>query len=144
MDITLKTVTAGSPEYQGIWALREEVLRKPLGMSLKNEDLSRDADDKIIIALHNGRVIGCVMLHPRELQVLKLRAMAVYEDYRGVGIGARLVKEAEQIAVADGFKKIDLHARMVALDFYAKLGYTVTSDVFTEVGIPHVVMEKDI
>ncbi len=27
-------------------------------------------------------------------------------------------------------------------DFYKRLNYTTTSDVFTEVGIPHVVMEK--
>ena len=101
--------------------MREEVLRRPLGRSLKDQDLSRDAEDKIVIAMDEERVIGCVDTHPKPGGVLKLRAMAVYEEYRGAGIGARLVREAEKIARADGYKKIDLHARIVAKDFYAKL-----------------------
>ena len=35
-----------------------------------------------------------------------------------------------------------MHARMTAVGFYAKLGYTRVGDGFTEVGIPHVKMEK--
>jgi len=142
--ITTRVVTHTSPEYQQIWDVREEVLRKPLGMSLKNEDLSGDAEDKIVIAVDNDKVIGCVMMHPKENGVLKLRAMGVYEQYQGKGVGRLLIHAAEKEAAGDGYKKIDLHARMVAKVFYEKLGYTPVGDIFIEVGIPHVLMEKEL
>lgn len=37
---------------------------------------------------------------------------------------------------------IETHAREYAADFYLKLGYEITGDRFTEVGIPHRFMEK--
>ena len=55
-----------------------------------------------------------------------------------------LVEAAEAYAKEKGYSSIILHARQVAEPFYKKLGYYTTSSVFTEVGIPHVVMEKDI
>ena len=35
-----------------------------------------------------------------------------------------------------------MHARETAVGFYEKLGYKVVGDKFTEVTIPHYVMEK--
>jgi len=49
---------------------------------------------------------------------------------------------AENIARDAGYKKIIMHARKTAIGFYEKLGYTVTGNEFTEVSIPHYVMEK--
>jgi len=37
-----------------------------------------------------------------------------------------------------------MHARKTALGFYEKLGYNVVGDEFTEVTIPHFVMEKNL
>jgi GNAT superfamily N-acetyltransferase len=70
--------------------------------------------------------------------------MAVYEEWQGQGIGKILVDAAEAYAKEKGYVSIILHARKVAEGFYKKLGYYTTSSEFTEVGIPHVVMEKDI
>jgi N-acetylglutamate synthase-like GNAT family acetyltransferase len=141
-DIVIKQTDANSPEYEQVWQLREEILRKPIGLSLKDEDLGDDAKDIIVIALHNNKVIGCLMLHPKDEEIIKLRQMAVYDDWQGKGVGAKLMNAAEHVAAIHGYNKIVLHARVTAKDFYSKLGYRITSDVFTEVGIDHVVMEK--
>ena len=140
--ITIQIIDVTDPAYQQVWQVREEVLRKPLGMSLKNEDLSMDAEDVIFAAMADDKVVGCVMLHPVTPGVMKLRQMAVYDEWQGKGIGRLLVQAAEKFAKDNGYEKIVLHARMVAVDFYSKMEYTITSDEFTEVGIPHVVMEK--
>ena len=68
--------------------------------------------------------------------------MAVYEEWQGKGVGRLLVKALEEFTWKHGYGKIILHARKVALDFYTGLGYTVTGKEFTEVGIPHFMMEK--
>jgi len=142
--IIVTHINSLSPKYQEVWELREEILRKPLGMSLKNEDLSRDHADTIFIAEHNSKVIGCLLLHHIDREQVQLRAMAVYNEWQGKGVGRLLVSAAENFCEQKEYPKIILHARKVALGFYKSLGYSITSDEFTEVGIPHYIMEKDL
>lgn len=141
-DITILETTIDSPLYQQIWNLRDAVLRKPLGRSLKDDDMSRDYVDTFFVAMHDNKVIGCVLVHPLEAGVLQLRAMAVYDEWQGRGVGRLLVGAAEKFALRKNCPKIILHARKVALGFYSGMGYAITSDEFTEVGIPHFMMEK--
>ena len=143
-SIVVKQISASSPEYRQVWDLREEILRKPLGLSLKNEDLSRDYTDAIFVAISNGNVIGCVLMHHLNSNELQLRAMAVYNEWQGKGVGSLLVKAGEAYAAEEGYGKIVLHARKVAMGFYTSLGYTAFGDQFTEVGIPHYMMEKSL
>lgn len=133
------------PAYEEVYQLREEILRRPIGLSLKDEDLSGDALDQIVTAKKGGELAGCVMIHPADSPgVLKLRQMAVAEKWQRRGIGQVLVGAAEEACRNMGATKIVLHARVTAQGFYEKLGYKVVSGIFTEVGIPHVVMEKAI
>jgi predicted GNAT family N-acyltransferase len=141
--ITIKEVSIHDDIYQQVYNLREQILRQPIGLSLKDEDLSGDAFDIILAAQRGEQVIGCVMLHPlHEPESIKLRQMAVADDLQGNGIGKLLVDAAEKTALEKQAQKIILHARTTAEGFYKKLGYHTTSSEFTEVGIPHVVMEK--
>jgi predicted GNAT family N-acyltransferase len=82
------------------------------------------------------------MMHPLKDHSVKLRQMAVNEAWQRKGIGQLLVKEAEKYSWQQGYHKIVLHARRHASGFYLKTGYTITGDVFTEVNIPHIMMEK--
>lgn len=141
-NIVVKSITIADPEYTQVWQLREDVLRKPLGMSLANEDLGMDAEDTIWIAESDGSVIGCLMLHSISDTVMKFRQMAVSEQWQGKGIGRLLMTEAEKNIATKGYTTIMLHARQIVSDFYEKLGYDITSSAFTEVGIPHVIMKK--
>lgn len=144
-DIVVRRIDINDAIYQQVYDLREAMLRQPIGLSLKNEDLSADASNTIFIAENNGKVIGCVMLYPiADDEKIKLRQMAVYDDWQGRGIGKKLVEAAELYAKEIGYSSIILHARTLAEGFYKNLGYYTTSSEFTEVGIPHIVMEKDI
>jgi N-acetylglutamate synthase-like GNAT family acetyltransferase len=142
-DIQISTITSVAPEYEEVFTLRDEVLRKPLGMSLKNDDLSRDHYNTIFIARHEGAVVGCVLLHPLSSETAQLRAMAVYNAWQGKGVGRKLVEALEDHCWKNGYGRIVLHSRKVAMGFYSALGYTVTGNEFTEVGIPHFLMEKN-
>ncbi len=142
-EVIVKEIFITEPEYGGVYDLREEVLRKPLGLSLENEDLSADETDTILAAMQDGNVIGCVMLQPKDNETIKLRQMAVTPAMQGKNIGRLLVQHAEEMARHRNYTRIILHARDIAEGFYKKLGYTtLPGEKFTEVGIPHVVMEK--
>ncbi len=141
-NIIISHIDSSSPKYAQVWELREEILRKPLGMSLKNEDLRLDHIDFIMIAEHKQKVIGCLMLHHKNTNDIQLRQMAVYEEFQGKGVGRMLVEAAEKFAFEKGYHKMILHARKVAVGFYKSLGYSVSGSEFFEVGIPHFMMEK--
>jgi predicted GNAT family N-acyltransferase len=142
--ISIKRVSTTDDDYQQVYDLREAILRRPIGLSLANEDLSKDQNDIILAAYRQDKVIGCVMLQKLDKMQIKLRQMAVSEEMQGKGIGNLIIAEAEKVSKEEGYNKIVLHARAIARDFYSKAGYAVCSDEFDEVGIPHYAMEKDI
>ncbi len=141
--VTLKVITPADPAYAGVWALREEVLRLPIGLSLRDEDLSGEASETIIAAMDNDeKVAGCLLMRRINGEEVKLRQMAVAPEAQGQGIGRRLLQKAEALAQENGYFIITLHARETAVDFYRKEGYAIEGDVFEEVGIPHFFMNK--
>lgn len=69
--------------------------------------------------------------------------VAVLRQYRGDGLGHRLMERAEAEARNRGCTRMQLDAQTHVEGFYAGLGYrTVSDDVFHEAGIPHVEMAK--
>jgi predicted GNAT family N-acyltransferase len=63
--------------------------------------------------------------------------MAVLRDYRGKGIGSRLLHHAIAAAEAHGWQEVWLNAQFARRGFYAPHGFIVISDVFQDAGIPH-------
>ncbi len=139
--VKIQEVAFDSALYHQVYRLRDEILRKPINLSLDDEDLSDEINDYILAALIDDDVIGCLILTLKENK-LQLRQMAIAESHQKKGLGSILVKAAEKLTIEKGYSAIVLHARMVAKDFYLKLGYQQISDIFTEVGIDHVIMEK--
>ncbi len=74
----------------------------------------------------------------------KLERICVLQPYRKSGLGKRIMEALEEIAADRGMIRVKLHAQTHAEGFYERLGYTTTSDVFLEEGIPHVRMEKQL
>ncbi|HRO41604.1 MAG TPA: GNAT family N-acetyltransferase [Flavipsychrobacter sp.] len=141
-EVEIKEINAGSEAYEQLLHFRNKLLRIPLGLDLFNEDLSDDANDHIIIALQGDKIVGCVMLQPKDKHVIKLRQMATAEEMQRKGLGKLLMAHAEETATENGYTKVMLHARISAKEFYEKLGYTSFGEVFTEVTIPHIAMQK--
>ena len=138
----LKQIDHGSADYFKMVELRNEVLRKPLGLNFSEEELAHEKNDTLIAAFDDDEMVGCCMLCKIGEERVKLRQMAVHENVQGKGLGAAILNFAENIARDKGYKIIYMHARESAVGFYEKLGYQINSDVFKEVNIPHYVMEK--
>jgi len=141
----LITIKYGSELYKEEIKLRDEVLRAPLGLKFKKEDLDAEVDELRYGFLDsNGELTACLLVRILDDSVAKIRQMAVREDLRGKGLGRELVKKVESELKKKNFNKIELHARMYAKVFYDKLGYIPVGEEFTEIGIPHIKMVKDI
>jgi N-acetylglutamate synthase-like GNAT family acetyltransferase len=140
--MALKIIDHGSIEYQQMVQLRNDILRKPLGLSFTPEELEKEKEEILIAAFEDEKMLGCCMLIKQEPGVVRLRQMAVLNNLQGKGIGRALMQFAENIARDLGYKKISMHARKSAAGFYEKLGYQVSGEEFNEVTLPHYVMEK--
>jgi predicted GNAT family N-acyltransferase len=67
----------------------------------------------------------------------KLGRVAVLPQYRGSGVGSRIVAYLVNQATVLGFARVYLHAQASAVVFYERLGFQVDGPEFDEVGIPH-------
>jgi predicted GNAT family N-acyltransferase len=72
----------------------------------------------------------------------KIGRMAVLASHRGTGLGARVLAELEREGIARGLRLFKLSAQLTARGFYDRNGYNAVGDVYDEVGIPHIAMEK--
>jgi N-acetylglutamate synthase-like GNAT family acetyltransferase len=140
--MALKLIDYGSPEYEQMLRLRNELLRKPLGLDFDPKELEKEKDDVLMGAFEDDRILGCCLLTRLDDKTLRLRQMAVPNNMQGKGIGRALMIFAENIARDMRFETLMMHARETATGFYEKLGYVKKDGRFIEVTIPHVVMEK--
>ena len=72
----------------------------------------------------------------------KIGRVAVLREHRGKGVGALLMRQAEQTARDQGFTYLALDAQCYAIPFYEKLGYVAQGDVFLDCAIEHRYMSK--
>jgi GNAT superfamily N-acetyltransferase len=140
--MALKILDHGSVEYKQMIRLRDDILRKPLGLSLTEEELEKEKDNMLIGAFEDEDMLGCCMLVEENPETVRLRQMAVLNDLQGKGIGRALMNFAENLARDRGYKILSMHARKNAVGFYEKMGYNIEGDEFIEVTIPHFVMVK--
>lgn len=142
--MALKIIDHGTPEYRQMIKLRDDILRRPLGLGFTEEELETEKDNLLIGAFEDEDILGCAMLVEENPTTIRLRQMAVLNDLQGKGIGRALMQFAENLARDHGYKILSMHARINAIGFYEKMGYKVTSDAFIEVTMPHYVMEKEL
>jgi predicted GNAT family N-acyltransferase len=142
--MALKIIDHGTKEYQQMIKLRDDILRKPLGLTFDPGELEDEKNNLLIGAFEDDSMLGCCMLVEENSGVVKLRQMAVLNALQGKGIGRVLMQFAENLARDHGYKVLTMHARKHAVGFYEKMGYKVKGEEFLEVSIPHYEMQKEL
>jgi predicted GNAT family N-acyltransferase len=142
--MALKILDYGTLEYRQMVKMRDDILRKPLGLNFSETELEKEKNYILIGAFEDDVMLGCCMIVEKDSHKAKLRQMAVLNNLQGKGIGRALILFAENLARDHGFKNMSMHARKNTIPFFEKMGYTVTSEEFIELTIPHVEMEKEL
>jgi len=140
--MALKIIDHGTPEYQLMVRLRDDILRKPIGLSFTPEELEKEKGNLLIGAFEEEQILGCCMLVREDSAKVRLRQMAVLNDLQGKGIGRAMILFAENLARDQGYRILNMHARKPVIGFFEKMGYQVVSEEFLEINLPHVEMEK--
>ena len=89
------------------------------------------AGDCVLVALHSSKVIALALLHRTRFLHRptdgRISTLVVSEDYRGRGIGARLVEAAESVFRQWGCERVEVSSgekREAAHRFYGRAGYS--------------------
>jgi predicted GNAT family N-acyltransferase len=132
------TVVPWATHQDRLRTVREQVFVEEQGVPRELEWDGEDEGAVHILALTEaGQAVGCARLLPSG----QIGRMAVLEEWRGTGLGRRLLEASIEAATADGHRLAFLHAQTYAADFYRKAGFRETGDPFEEAGIPHIGME---
>ena len=142
VELKCRLIGHGSAAYDEMVKLRDEVLRKPLGLVFAPDFLEREKQDTLLGCYAGERIVGCCILTATAPHEPQLRQMAVAADCQKKGVGRVLIEFAEAVARARGAKRMFMHARKSAAGFYEKLGYKICGPEFTEVSLPHFEMDK--
>jgi len=145
MKYIFAPIDYASPEYDEAVDLRTRVLRIPLGIEFRAEDLSEEYD-QYHFGLYDagGGLAACLIFKDMGKGCIKMRQVAVDPERQRLGLGKIIISFAEKWAKMKGFGKIELAARDTAVPFYLKQEYEVYGDPFIEVGIPHTAMCKSL
>ena len=109
----------------------------------QNEFDSHDADAVHLCLYDGGRGVATARAYRHsEDGVYVLGRVAVLPDFRGRGLGSRVVRELEEQLRGLGAREIRLSSQLHAMKMYAALGYQPEGETIYDEGQPHRMMRK--
>ena len=132
MSITIKQADFQT-DFSAIRLIRETVFVQEQRVPLEMEWDEFDAQAIHILAMTQGQAVGTARL----LEDGSIGRVAVLKPFRGQGIGNKMMGYLIDLAQQHKHTHVHLHAQVDAIDFYQKLGFTITGEPFDEAGILH-------
>ncbi|OCX51743.1 GNAT family N-acetyltransferase [Mucilaginibacter sp. PPCGB 2223] len=123
------------------WQLRRDVLYP--GSYLHDMEMDEDLQGYHFGAFTATQLIGVVSLFPNG-ESWQFRKFAIDPAFQGQGIGRQLLDHITLFAKSEGAKHLWCNARLSAIGFYNKSGFTQTGQTFSKSGIDYEILEKDL
>jgi GNAT superfamily N-acetyltransferase len=144
VDLAVRVVSAAD-----VWELRTSVLRP--GMTVSPTEFDELPTTRHVAAFAGDKIVGCATVFPAPYDDVgdawQLRGMAVAADHQGGGVGAKVLLGAIDLVRDAGAPLLWANARMTALGFYERLGFSAVGEEFTHgpLALPHkvIVMSLD-
>jgi len=131
-------------EFQRYRDLRWKILRAPHNQPrITEQDDAGVVDFPIMVCEVDGIPIGVGRAHFISKDEAQIRSISVEPEWEGKRIGSTVLNALEKIVTEKGAKRILIHARNSAIEFYRKNGYKEVEPSYTLFGeIEHTLMEK--
>ena len=105
----------------------------------------KEPEGTFIIAKTNNIIIGCVGIRKMENKICEMKRLFVNDNYKGKGIGKKLVEKIIEEAKIKNYKKIrldTLNTMKTALDIYYKNGFYIIEPYYNNPNNNVVYLEK--
>jgi GNAT superfamily N-acetyltransferase len=123
------------------WKLRQKVLYPQ--QTIAEVQMDEDADGYHFAAFVDNLIVGVVSLF-RNDDSFQFRKLAVDPLVQNQGIGSSLLNYITDFAKNEDGKMLWCNARVTAIPFYIKHGFTHTGKLFTKNGFDYEILEKNI
>lgn len=128
----------GAPEAAEI---RKKIFVEEQGFAVEFDEIDSIAHHLVIYLDEQAVAAGRVF---EENGAAHIGRVCVLPEFRGCGVGTRVVELLEEKARELGFKTVSLSAQVRAQKFYQNLGYTAFGGVFLDEFCPHCMMKKSL
>ena len=131
-------------EIVAIKNIRTKVFQQEQGVSPELEFDGLDAEAIHFLAYINNKAVGTARIRAINAKTSKIERLAVLPQVRNKGIGKQLMFAAlGEIAVQNKTTAI-VHAQEYIASLYQQLGFEIIGEKFSEAGINHVKMVKQL
>lgn len=114
-------------QQAGAYYVRIAGMAKQHGITLRREFDEHDTPGtKYIVLTDEGFPVATCRFYPIDKTSAMIGRVVVLPEYRGLGLGRRLMSEAEQWLRELGVSLAVIESRDTAVGFYERLGYAVT------------------
>ncbi|MGF1491189.1 MAG: GNAT family N-acetyltransferase [Microcoleaceae cyanobacterium] len=125
-----------------IQAIRHVIFSIEQGVDPVLEFDGQDERAQHFLAYWQNQPVGTLRIRQVSEHQAKIERLAVRVEFRGRGIGKKLMQVALS-SLADGnLQDVAIHAQMQVKAFYAQLGFEPIGAPFEEANIPHIKMIK--
>ncbi|MBR6101047.1 MAG: GNAT family N-acetyltransferase [Ruminococcus sp.] len=116
-------------QQAGAYYVRIQGMARQHGITLRREFDSHDTPETKYIVLTDGIFpVATCRYYPLGEGAAMIGRVVVLPEYRGKGLGSRVIREAEVWLTEQGYSKAVVESRDSAVGFYEKLGYAVTDE----------------
>ena len=123
--------------------IREEVFVREQGFTDEFDEI--DKISKHLLMFEGEKAIStCRIFFSQEKQTYMLGRLAVLKQWRGKGIGTKMIEAAEDIIRRDGGRSVLLSSQEQVVEFYKKQGYIREGEIFSDQGCPHIWVKKEL
>ncbi len=117
-------------QQAGAYYVRIQGMARQHSITLRREFDEHDTPDtRYIVMTDDEFPVATCRFYPLGDRSAMVGRVVVLPEYRGKGLGSRVVSEAEIWLKDLGFTKAVVESRNEAVGFYEKLGYSVTDKI---------------
>lgn len=127
--------------YHLRWSLLRAPLQRPQG---SEKDIYDEHSEHRMIVDHTGTPVACGRIYTIAADESQIHHMAVNPSYRKQGLGSLLISALEDEAHRAGSERIVMNARIEAVPFYEKCGFSLVGNGQVSEGVRHRQMIKEI
>lgn len=123
------------------WRVRRDVLYQ--GKYIHDMEMDEDNDGYHFGAFKDNELVAVVSLFAKEHN-WQFRKLAVIDKVQNQGVGTELLKYITGFVEQENGKRLWCNARLSAVGFYNKLGFSTAGEVFHKNDIDFIVMQKEL
>ena len=134
--------------YKKFTALNDDIIRLRTVVFVQEQGFKEEFDqtDKraVHLVLYDGTKAVATCRYFKDGPNYHIGRVAVLKEYRGKNLGRKIMQLAEAEIKKDGGTCIELSAQIRVKDFYQKLGYKTSGDIYLDQHCPHINMGKQL